>query len=80
MGHHDLDAMIYGPIDAMIARIAELSRGDVKRHLLDFTALRLDFTEDYLESLATEQLRHVLVAAVFQVRRSVESVRLAAAG
>lgn len=75
-----LDALIHGPIDAMIAHVAQLSRADAKRFLLGFGSLRLDFTEDYLETLGTDQLRHVLVAALFQARRTVEAPRLAAAG
>jgi hypothetical protein len=80
MARPDLDALTYGPIDEMIAAVAQFSRNDAKQALLDFTAMRLDFTDEYLDSLATEQLRHVLLAAIFQVRRSVEAVRLAAAG
>lgn len=75
-----LDALIHAPIDKMIAHVAELPRPDAKQLLLSFGPLRLDFTSEYLDTLGIDQLRHVLVAALFQAKRAVEASRLAAAG
>jgi hypothetical protein len=47
------------------ASIASLDRVAVKRHLLNFKgAFKFDFTEDYLETLSLDRLRHILLAAM----------------
>ncbi len=51
--------------DVLAAQLATLSRDEIKPRLLDFPSrTRLDFTEDFLEELSTEQLRHILLAAI----------------
>ena len=47
------------------ALIASLDRTAVKRHLLNFKGgFKFDFTEDYLETLSLDRLRHILLAAM----------------
>lgn len=44
--------------------IAVLERGELKRRIRNFKGrFRLDFNEDYLNSLSEERLRHILLAA-----------------
>lgn len=64
-----IDSLLQLPVERMIAAVAELSRDAAKRCLLEFTAVRLDFTEAYLDALAPDRLKHVLLAALLQARR-----------
>lgn len=64
-----LDDLLKQPVERMIALVAELPRETAKRCLLEFAPLRLDFTEAYLDGLAPERLKHVLLAALMQARR-----------
>ena len=42
-----------------------MSKGEVKNKILHFTGrLRLDFTEEYLEKLNLDKLRHILLSAL----------------
>ncbi len=42
-----------------------LSRDQIKPRLLNFPSrTRLDFTEEFLEKLTTDQLRHILLSAI----------------
>jgi hypothetical protein len=44
--------------------IAALGRDELKRRIKNFRGrFRLDFTEDYLNNLSVERLRHILLAA-----------------
>jgi len=59
---------------AMVAResleqtatsIAALDRDELQRRIKNFRGrFRLDFTEDYLNSLSVDRLRHILLAAL----------------
>ena len=52
------------PADRIATEIAGLSRSQLKGRLLNMRArFRLDFTEDYLNSLSKDELRHVVLAA-----------------
>lgn len=45
--------------------IAVLNRAQIKEHLMQFRGpFKLDFTDDYLESLSEDRLRHILLAAI----------------
>ncbi len=47
-----------------LTAIRELSRQQLVHELLNFKgALRLDFTEAFLEGMSDEKLRHILLAA-----------------
>jgi hypothetical protein len=50
--------------------IGTLDREELKRRIKNFKGrLRLDFTDDYLENLPIDRLRHVLLAALINNRR-----------
>ena len=47
-----------------------MSKAEVLKKLLCFDGpLKLDFTEDYLESQTADKLRHILLAAMITVER-----------
>ncbi len=50
--------------------ISSLNREELKRRIKNFKGrLRLDFTDDYLENLPVDRLRHVLLAALINNRQ-----------
>ena len=50
------------------AYITSLNKEELKDRLLHFEGpIRMDFTEDYLESQDVERLRHILLAAMVTV-------------
>lgn len=52
-------------IERMCSAVAGMSKSEVKRRILHFDGpVRLDFTEDYLNGLDLEKLRHILLAAL----------------
>ncbi len=54
-----------------IHQIAELPREQVIETLLHFPGtFQFDFTQEYLQSLSTDQLRHMLVAAYIHAYRN----------
>jgi hypothetical protein len=51
--------------EKMAMMITSLDREEIKVRLLNFEGrFKLDFTEDYLESLSIDRLRHILLAAM----------------
>ncbi|MHC4632654.1 MAG: hypothetical protein ACYS9C_15500 [Planctomycetota bacterium] len=45
--------------------IAALGRNELKRRIKNFRGrFKLDFTEDYLNNLSVDRLRHILLAAL----------------
>ena len=49
--------------------IAGLGRPELTRRITHFKGrFRLDFTEDYLDRLTLDRLRHILLAAVMNAR------------
>lgn len=49
--------------------IAVLGRDELKRRIKGFRGrFKLDFTEDYLNALSVDRLRHILLAALINVR------------
>lgn len=49
--------------------IASLGRNELKRRIKGFRGrFKLDFTEDYLNNLSVERLRHILLAAVINAK------------
>ena len=49
--------------------IASLGRHELERRIKNFRGrFRLDFTEDYLNRLSVDRLRHILLAAVMNAR------------
>ena len=58
-------------IDQLVCTISQMGRKKVKSELLNFRGrFKLDFTDDYLESLSLERLRHILLAAKVQHLRN----------
>jgi hypothetical protein len=56
--------------EKIVSAIANLNKSEVKRRLMQFRGrIKLDFTESYLDSLSTDKLRHILLAAMTKVRR-----------
>lgn len=49
--------------------IAVLGRNELKRRIRNFKGrFKLDFTEDYLNKLTVDRLRHILLAALINAR------------
>jgi hypothetical protein len=49
--------------------IASLGRSELKTRIRNFKGrFKLDFTDDYLNKLSVDRLRHILLAAVMNAR------------
>jgi hypothetical protein len=49
--------------------IAALDRSELQRRIRNFRGrFKLDFTEDYLNTMSVERLRHILLAALVNIR------------
>jgi len=49
--------------------IASLGRNELKRRIKNFRGrFKLDFTEDYLNGLSVDRLRHILLAALINAK------------
>jgi len=49
--------------------IAALGRNELKRRIRNFKGrFKLDFTDDYLNNLTVDRLRHILLAALINAR------------
>jgi len=49
--------------------IAVLGRDELKRRIKNFRGrFKLDFTDDYLNNLSVDRLRHILLAALINAR------------
>ncbi|MHC5083240.1 MAG: hypothetical protein ACYTET_04795 [Planctomycetota bacterium] len=56
--------------ETICTRIASMSKAEVLKKLLYFDGpLKLDFTEEYLESQTADKLRHILLSAVITVEQ-----------
>ena len=56
--------------EKIVSAIASLNKSEVKKRLLHFKGgIKLDFTESYLDSLSTDKLRHILLAAMTTLKR-----------
>ncbi len=48
-----------------VTRLATLSRDELKSRLKSFQkSIKLDFTDDYLDSVSLDRLRHIVLAVV----------------
>jgi len=55
--------------DREATSIAALGRNELKRRIRNFRGrFRLDFTEDYLNNISVDRLRHILLAALINVK------------
>ena len=59
-------------LEQLLKKVASLDREACKRELRGLREIPLDFTEEFLDAQSTDQLRHVLLAACLQVRKSPE--------
>jgi hypothetical protein len=59
----------HGQFEQLVASIAALEPEELKRQIKDFRGrFRLDFSDDYLNSLSLERLRHILLAALINAK------------
>ncbi len=50
--------------------VASLGRSELTRRIRNFRGrFKLDFTDEYLNKLSVEKLRHILLAALISARR-----------
>jgi len=55
----------YGQFDQLATSIAALGRDELKQRIRGFRGrFKLDFSDDYLDSLSLDRLRHILLAAL----------------
>jgi len=55
--------------DREATTIAALGRNELKRRIKNFRGrFKLDFTEDYLNRLSVDRLRHILLAALINAK------------
>lgn len=55
--------------DREATSIASLGRNELTRRIKNFRGrFKLDFTEDYLDKLSVDRLRHILLAALINAR------------
>ncbi len=58
-----------GYFDKEATSIAALDRNELKRRIRSFRGrFKLDFTDDYLNNLTVDRLRHILLAALINVK------------
>jgi hypothetical protein len=55
--------------EAEATSLAALGRSELERRIRNFKGrFKLDFTEDYLNKLSVDRLRHILLAALITAR------------
>ena len=55
--------------EQMAATLADLGRDDLKKRIRDFRGrFKLDFSDDYLDTLSLDRLRHLLLAALINAK------------
>ena len=55
--------------EQMAASLADLGREDLKKRIKDFRGrFKLDFSDDYLDALSLDRLRHLLLAALLNAK------------
>ncbi len=57
-------------VDRLITDVFQFDHARCKAELARISRPKLDFTEEYLDTMSVERLRHVLVAAYLQAQRS----------
>lgn len=56
-------------LDRQATSIAALGRDELTRRIRNFKGrFKLDFTEDYLNKLSVDRLRHILLAAQISIK------------
>ena len=58
-----------GNFEQTTTSIASLGRGELKKRINNFKGrFKLDFSEDYLNKLTVDRLRHILLAALINAK------------
>lgn len=56
-------------VERQVTSIAALGRDELKRRIRNFRGrFKLDFTEDYLNKISVDRLRHILLAALINAK------------
>ncbi len=56
-------------VERQVTSVAVLGRDELKRRIRDFRGrFKLDFTEDYLNKISVDRLRHILLAALINTK------------
>jgi hypothetical protein len=62
-------------LECQIQSVYHLDHASCKAALLDINKPRLDFTEDYLDQMSVDRLRHILVAVYLQAAKTIRGRR-----
>ncbi len=58
-----------GRFEQTMTSVAALGRTELKRHIKNFRGrFKLDFTDDYLDAISLDRLRHILLAALINAK------------
>ena len=56
-------------VERQVTSVAALGRDELKKRIRNFRGrFKLDFTEDYLNKISVERLRHILLAALINAK------------
>lgn len=56
-------------VERQVTSVAALGRDELKRRIRNFQGrFKLDFTEDYLNKISVDRLRHILLAALINAK------------
>jgi len=56
-------------VEKQVTSVAALGRDELKRRIRNFQGrFKLDFTEDYLNKISVDRLRHILLAALINAK------------
>ena len=56
-------------VEMQVTSVAALGRNELKRRIRNFRGrFKLDFTEDYLNKMSVDRLRHILLAALINAK------------
>ena len=56
-------------VDRQVTSVAALGRDELKKRIRNFRGrFKLDFTEDYLNKISVDRLRHILLAALINAK------------
>lgn len=59
----------HGRLERTSTSIRALGRTQLKRHIKNFRGrFKLDFTDDYLDAVSLDRLRHILLAALISAK------------
>jgi len=57
-------------VERQVTSVAALDRDELKKRIRNFRGrFKLDFTEDYLNKISVDRLRHILLAALINAKR-----------